>query len=101
MGLKKKLREKKNPEKIIFIDDDLTRSDQQIQATLRKMAKDLRSNGKDAKVEFERIKINGDYFYYNQEEQKLEPQRFWNNQNIDVERAGIAEKVKGTGGIPQ
>lgn len=70
-----------------------------MQATLRKMAKDLKSNGKTTKVEFGRIKINEEYFYFNQELQKLEPQRFRKTPNNNVEHTRAAEKGEGNRGI--
>lgn len=100
MGLKKKLKDESDPKKRIYIDDDLPKADQQIQATLRKMANDLRSNGKEVKVELGRIRINNEYFYYNQNLQKLEPQKFRKTPGTNVERPGISEKSEGSGGLP-
>lgn len=99
MSLKRNLREETDPNKTIYIDDDLTKADQMMQATLRKMAKELRSNGKEAKVEFGRIRINGELFYYNQEKQQLEQQRFRKNENSNMERPRPAEKGPGIGGL--
>lgn len=101
MGLKKTLKDEKDSTKRIYIDDDLTKTDQQMQASLRKMAKDLANEGKVVKVEFGRLRVNGELMYFNMDSQKLEMQRFRRNETRNVECAGAQKEVKGTGGVSQ
>lgn len=53
---------KKNLEKGIYIDDDLTRREREIQGKLRRMAMKEKEKGKEVKVSYMKMYIDGKWF---------------------------------------
>lgn len=65
----------KNKSKIkgtkIFIDNDLTKEERIMAACIRKMAKEERSQGKEVKVEYKKLQVDGQLFVWESKLQKL------------------------------
>jgi predicted Zn-ribbon and HTH transcriptional regulator len=70
MKQKKKLREKKETEKI-FIDNDLTKQEQEIQKKLRTIAKEEKREGKEVKMRYSKIVIERIQWRWNAERERL------------------------------
>jgi hypothetical protein len=72
MKQKGKLREKKETEKI-FIDNDLTKQEREIQKKLRTIGKEERRQGKEVNVRYRKIiTIEGVQWRWNEERERLE-----------------------------
>jgi hypothetical protein len=66
---KRKLREKKG--KRVYIEDDLTKKERDIQKELRALAKEERQKGLRVKVGYKKIWIEGKGFRWDEEKEKL------------------------------
>ncbi|XP_033221981.1 golgin subfamily A member 6-like protein 22 [Belonocnema kinseyi] len=60
----------------IFVDDDLTKSEREVQRKIREVARRERENGKEVKVGYRKIKINDKWIHWNEEEGKLTEKYF-------------------------
>lgn len=63
MANKKKFRNKSNGEPI-YIDSDLPKEDREVQAKLRAIARTKRAEGRDVRVGFRKLKIDGEWITY-------------------------------------
>lgn len=66
---KNKLRYKHKPE--IFIDNDLTENEREIQRLIRKEAAEVRSKGQRTKVGYKKLEIDGKVWKWSEEQRKL------------------------------
>lgn len=64
--------EKKDLERGIIIEDDLTWKEREIQQKLRKMAREEKEKGMKAKVGYMKISINEKWYRWNEEREELE-----------------------------
>lgn len=81
----------------IYINDDLPKPDREVQSRLNGIAKEMRKSGKDIRMGFHKLKVDGEWLHYNVETDGLEKRMFrarGEATNTDVERARI-EKEKG------
>lgn len=65
--------DKKTP---IFVDDDLPPEDRSAQARLREIAREKKSNGHEVRVAFRRLKIDGEWHFFNESSNQLETNSF-------------------------
>jgi hypothetical protein len=70
MKQKEKLREKKETEKM-FIDNDLTKQEREIQKKLRTIAKEEKREGKEVKMRYSKIVIERIQWRWNAERERL------------------------------
>lgn len=66
---------KKNLERGIYIDDDLTWREREIQGRLRKMAREEKERGRQVKVGYMKICIEGKWFKWNEREDCLNEEK--------------------------
>jgi hypothetical protein len=66
---KSKLKEKKDER--MYIDDDWTKEERETQKKLRELAREERDRGKRVKIGYRKIHINGEWFRWNEREEKL------------------------------
>jgi hypothetical protein len=66
---KTKLKEKKDER--MYIDDDLTKEERETQKKLRELAREERDRGKRVKIGYRKIQINGEWFRWDEREEKL------------------------------
>lgn len=66
------MKKKKELDRGIYVEDDLTRKERNIQKLIRDMARDLRSQGKDARVGYMKMYVDGRCHRYNEKEEKME-----------------------------
>ncbi|KAH0812087.1 hypothetical protein GEV33_010708 [Tenebrio molitor] len=66
---KSKLKEKEDER--MYIDDDLTKEEREIQKKLRELAREERNKGKRVKIGYRKIQINGEWFRWDEREEKL------------------------------
>jgi hypothetical protein len=66
---KSKLKEKEDER--MYIDDDLTKEEREIQKKLRELAREERNRGKRVKIGYRKIQINGEWFRWDEREEKL------------------------------
>lgn len=66
---------KKNLDKGIYIDDDLTRREREIQERLRRMAREEKEKGKEVKIGYKKISVNGKWFKWNEKENCLSEEK--------------------------
>jgi hypothetical protein len=55
----------------MYIDDDLTKEERETQKKLRELAKEERDRGKRVKIGYRKIQINGEWFRWDEREEKL------------------------------
>lgn len=55
----------------VFINDDCTRKDQEVNYHIRKMANEMRNQKKDVKLGYRKLCVNGEWFVWDDEEKKL------------------------------
>jgi hypothetical protein len=60
----------------MFMDDDLTKEERETQKKLRELAKEERDRGKRVKIGYRKIQINGEWFRWDEREEKLK-KIFW------------------------
>lgn len=70
MKSKSKLRQHKDVE--VYINDDMTKVEREIQGKIRKVAQQERERGKRVKIGYQKIIIDGQQYRWNREEEKLE-----------------------------
>jgi hypothetical protein len=68
----KMMREKSKLGKGIYIDDDLTRRERELQQRLREIARARRVKGERVKVGYKKLKIGDRWYRWNEREEKLE-----------------------------
>jgi hypothetical protein len=66
---KSKLKEKEDER--MYIDDDLTKEERETQKKLRELAIEERNRGKRVKIGYRKIQINGEWFRWDEREEKL------------------------------
>jgi hypothetical protein len=66
---KSKLKEKEDER--MYIDDDLTKEERETQKKLRELAREERNRGKRVKIGYRKIQINGEWFRWDEREEKL------------------------------
>jgi hypothetical protein len=66
---KSKLKEKKDVR--MYIDGDLTKEKKETQKKLRELAREERDRGKMVKIGYRKIQINGEWFRWDEREEKL------------------------------
>lgn len=66
------MKKKKELERGIYVEDDLTQKEREIQKWLRDIAKEERNKGKDARVGYMKLYIDGRCKRYNEKTEKLE-----------------------------
>jgi hypothetical protein len=66
---KSKLKEKEDER--MYIDDDLTKEERETQKKLRELAREERNKGKRVKIGYRKIQINGEWFRWDEREEKL------------------------------
>jgi hypothetical protein len=54
-----------------YADEDLTDEERKTQKKLRELAKEERDRGKRVKIEYRKIQINGEWFIWDEREEKL------------------------------
>jgi hypothetical protein len=55
----------------MYKDDDLTNEERKTQKKLREMAREKRDRGKRVKIGYRKIQINGEWFIWDEKEEKL------------------------------
>jgi hypothetical protein len=68
----KVMREKSKLEKGVYIDDDLTRREREVQQRLRVIARARREKGEQVKIGYKKLKIGYRWYRWNEREEKLE-----------------------------
>ncbi|KAJ3638506.1 hypothetical protein MTP99_001866 [Tenebrio molitor] len=68
---KSKLKEKEDERMYIRVDDDLTKEERETQKKLRELAREERNRGKRVKIGYRKIQINGEWFRWDEREEKL------------------------------
>jgi hypothetical protein len=66
---KSKLKEKEDER--MYIDDDLTQEERETQKKLRELVREERNRGKRVKIGYRKIQINGEWFRWDEREEKL------------------------------
>jgi hypothetical protein len=66
---KSKLKEKEDER--MYIDDNLTKEEREIQKKLRELAREERNKRKRVKIGYRKIQINGEWFRWDEREEKL------------------------------
>jgi len=69
------MRKKKELKERIFIDDDLTKKEREIQNHLREKAKEERRKGNRAKIGYAKIWVNDKCYWWNAREKRLTEER--------------------------
>lgn len=69
MKVKNKLKHLKSPR--VFINDDMSREEREIQGKIRKKAKEEKADGKSVKIGFQKIIINGEEWVWNKNEENF------------------------------
>lgn len=64
-----------NP-KQVYVDDDLPFEDREVQRRVREIAKELRAKGKDVLISFRKIRVDGEWQYFNEKTNSLEGRSF-------------------------
>jgi hypothetical protein len=54
-----------------YIDDDLTKEERETQKKLRELAREEKDRGKRVKIGYRKIQINGEWFRWDEREEKL------------------------------
>jgi hypothetical protein len=68
---KSNLKERKGKRMYSYIDDDLTNEERKIQKKLREMDREEKDRGKRLKIEYRKIQLNGEWFIWDEGEDKL------------------------------
>jgi len=68
-------KEKKLGSRKIYIDNDLTQKEREVQRKLREIARDERADGRRARVGYRRIEIEGQMYIWNKEENRIVKKR--------------------------
>jgi len=68
-------RKKKFGSRKIYIDNDLTREEREVQRKLREVARGERANGKRTRVGYSRIEIEGQIYIWNEKENRIVKKR--------------------------
>jgi hypothetical protein len=55
----------------MYKDDDLTNEERKTQKKLREMAREKRDRGKRVKIGYRKIQINGEWFIWDEKQEKL------------------------------
>ncbi|XP_070169555.1 uncharacterized protein [Polyergus mexicanus] len=66
---------RKNLDRGIYIDDDLTRREREIQGRLRRRAREEKEKGKEVKIGYKKISVNGKWFKWNEKEDCLNEEK--------------------------
>jgi len=66
---------KRELEKGIYIDDDLTKKEREIQGTIRRITKEEREKGKEVKIGYMKARIGRKWFRWNEKNECLEKER--------------------------
>lgn len=66
---------KRDLEKGIYIDDDLTKREREIQGKIRRITKEEREKGKEVKIGYMKASIEGKWLRWNEKEERLEEER--------------------------
>ncbi|KAJ3631830.1 hypothetical protein MTP99_012936 [Tenebrio molitor] len=62
---------KENKDERMYIDDNLTKEERETQKKLRELAREERDRGKRVKIRYRKIQINGEWFRWDEREEKL------------------------------
>jgi CRISPR/Cas system CSM-associated protein Csm4 (group 5 of RAMP superfamily) len=55
----------------MYIDDDLTNEERKTKKKLREVAREQRNTGKVVKIGYRKVQINGEWFIWDEREEKL------------------------------
>ena len=69
------IKEKRKLEKGIYIDDDLTRKEREVQQQIRRMAKARRENDEYLMIGYKKLKIEKRWYRWYENEERLEEER--------------------------
>ena len=69
------MKEKRKLEKGIYIDDDLTREEREIQQRIRRIDRVRREEGECVKIGYKKLKIENRWYRWNENEERLEEEK--------------------------
>lgn len=64
----------------VYINDDLTKPDREAQSRLNVIAKEMRKTGRDVRMGFRKLKVDGEWLFFNETTNTLEKRTFRGNE---------------------